>query len=183
MKLSLKRLIQSHKAWPNPGTYVWAFYNGFAVFSILDYIILMLFSLSLCKRVGVINKMMIAVRFTCQIKFITVSMEWYNSVLSLLGWAMTKIWPAWLDCINHLGFASVIDSVQPLGPYFSHSPPGRDQKLIISYLYCFYRVRVARSVSFPSTCYPHGPVRAHSRCLLLWLAVPVNPSIFYLIDK
>ena len=75
MKLSLKRLIQSHKAWPNPGAYVCAFYNGFAVFSILDYIILMLFSLSSCKRVRVINKMMMAVRFTCQIKFITVSME------------------------------------------------------------------------------------------------------------
>ena len=59
-----------------------------------------------------------------------------ESVISHLWWNGSHsgqcrlIWNSLkLDCIKHLVFASVIDSVQPLGPYFSHSPPGHDQKL------------------------------------------------------
>lgn len=39
----------------------------------------------------------------------------------MAGRAMTKIWPKWLDRVNHRGEAEVIDAVQPRGPYFSHS--------------------------------------------------------------
>ena len=48
----------------------------------------------------------------------------------MAGRAMTKIWPKWLDRVNYRGEAEVIDAVQSHGPYFSHSHPGRDQKLL-----------------------------------------------------